>query len=169
MCIRDRFRNILKQSSKNEPALLAQTLSFPPESYLGEIMDVIDVVAIHETRKFLRKELAKNLQHQFEKIYSENQEKGSYSIDPESMGRRSLKNVCLGYIAELNTPEVIQLCSKQFNKHGNMTDVVGALGVLTHIECPERESAFNEFEMKWHHNTVVMLSLIHISEPTRPY
>ena len=37
-----------------------------------------------------------------------------------------------------------------------MTDVVGALGVLTHIECPERESAFNEFEMKWNHNTVVM-------------
>ena len=150
------FRNILEQSSKNEPALLAQTLSFPPESYLGEIMDVIDVVAIHETRKFLRKQLAKKLQHQFEKIYSENQEKGSYSIDPESMGRRSLKNVCLGYLSELNTPEVIQLCSKQFQKHGNMTDVVGALGVLTHIDCPERESAFNEFEKKWNHNTVVM-------------
>ena len=150
------FRNILKQSSKNEPALLAQTLSFPPESYLGEIMDVIDVVAIHEVRKFLRKQLAKNLQHQFEEIYSENKEKGSYSIDPDSMGKRSLKNVCLGYLSELNTPEVIQLCSKQFKKHGNMTDVVGALGVLTHIDCPERESAFHEFEMKWNHNTVVM-------------
>ena len=66
------FRNILKQPSKNEPALIAQTLSFPPESYLGEIMGVIDVVAIHEAKKFLRKQLAKNLQHQFEKIYSEN-------------------------------------------------------------------------------------------------
>ncbi len=150
------FKNILEQSSKNEPALLAQTLSFPPESYLGEIMDVIDVVAIHETRKFVRKQLAKKLHNQFENIYSENQEKGSYSIDPESMGRRSLKNVCLGYLAEENTPEVIQLCSEQFNMHGNMTDIVGALGVLTHIDCPERESAFNEFEKKWNHNTVVM-------------
>ena len=37
-----------------------------------------------------------------------------------------------------------------------MTDVVGALGVLTNIDCPERESAFNEFEKKWNHNTVVM-------------
>jgi len=150
------FKNILEQSSKNEPALLAQTLSFPSESYLGEIMDVIDVFAIHETRKFTRKQLAKELHHHFEKIYSENKEKGSYSIDSESMGRRSLKNVCLGYLAELNTPEVIQLCSKQFNKHGNMTDVVGALGVLTHIDCPERDTAFNEFEKKWNHNTVVM-------------
>ena len=37
-----------------------------------------------------------------------------------------------------------------------MTDVVGALGVLTHFDCPEREYAFNEFEKKWNHNTVVM-------------
>ena len=150
------FQNILEHSSKNEPALLAQTLSFPTESYLGEIMDVIDVVAVHESRKFVRKQLAKKLHNQFENIYSENQEKGTYSIDSESMGRRSLKNVCLGYLAEENTPEVIKLCSEQFNKHGNMTDVVGALGVLTNIDCPEREYAFNEFEKKWNHNTVVM-------------
>ena len=150
------IKNILENSSKIEPALLAQTLSFPTESYLGEMMDVIDVVAIHESRKFVRKQLANKLHNQFENIYSENQEKGSYSIDTESMGRRSLKNVCLGYLAEENNPEVIKLCSEQFNKHGNMTDVVGALGVLTHIDCPERESAFNEFEKKWHQNTVVM-------------
>ena len=150
------FQNILEHSSKNEPALLAQTLSFPTESYLGEIMDVIDVVAVHESRKFVRKQLAKKLHNQFENIYSENQEKGTYSIDSESMGRRSLKNVCLGYLAEENSPEVVKLCSEQFNKHGNMTDVVGALGVLTNIDCPEREYAFNEFEKKWNHNTVVM-------------
>ena len=70
------FQNILEHSSKNEPALLAQTLSFPTESYLGEIMDVIDVVAVHESRKFVRKQLAKKLHNQFENIYSENQEKG---------------------------------------------------------------------------------------------
>ncbi len=150
------FRNILEQSAKNDPALLAQTLSFPPESYLGELMDVIDVTAIHEARKFLRSALAEKLQIQFEQIYSENQEKGAYSIDPEAMGRRSLKNVCLSYLSELNTPESIQLQHKQFRKSENMTDVVGALGVLTHIDCPERESAFDEFENKWNHNTVVM-------------
>ena len=150
------FQNILEDSSKNEPALLAQTLSFPSESYLGEIMDAIDVVAVHESRKFVRKQLAKKLHNQFEIIFSENQEKGTYSIDSESMGRRSLKNVCLGYLAEENTPEVIKLCSEQFNTHGNMTDVVGSLGILTHIDCPERENAFNQFEKKWNHNTVVM-------------
>ncbi len=150
------FQNILENSSQNEPAFLAQTLSFPNESYLGELMDEIDVVAIHEGRKFVRKQLAKNLYHQFENIYRENQEKGSYSIDPESMGKRSLKNVCLGYLAEENSPEVIKLCFKQFNKHGSMTDVVGALKILTNIDCPERESALDEFEKKWNHNTVVM-------------
>ncbi len=150
------FQKILEHSSKNEPALLAQTLSFPTESYLGELMDVIDVVAVHESRKFVRRQLSKKLHHQFEKIYNENQEKGSYSIDTESMGKRSLKNVCLSYLAELNTPEVMQMCLNQFNKQENMTDVVGSLGVLTNIDCPERVAAFNEFEKKWNHNTVVM-------------
>ena len=37
-----------------------------------------------------------------------------------------------------------------------MTDVVAALGVLTHKDCAERESAFSEFEAKWRENTVVM-------------
>ena len=150
------FQKILEHSSKNEPALLAQTLSFPTESYLGELMDVIDVVAVHESRKFVRRQLSEKLHHQFEKIYSENQEKGSYSIDTESMGKRSLKNVCLSYLAELNTPEVMQMCLNQFNKQENMTDVVGSLGVLTNIDCPERVTAFNKFEKKWNHNTVVM-------------
>jgi aminopeptidase N len=82
-------------------------------------MDVIDVTAIHEARKFLRSALAEKLQIQFEQIYSENQEKGAYSIDPEAMGRRSLKNVCLSYLSELNTPESIQLQHKQFRKSEN--------------------------------------------------
>ena len=37
-----------------------------------------------------------------------------------------------------------------------MTDVAGALGVLTHQDCPERETAFSEFENRWQKNTVVM-------------
>ena len=30
------------------------------------------------------------------------------------------------------------------------------LGVLTHLDCPEREAVFSEFETKWQNNTVVM-------------
>jgi aminopeptidase N len=48
------------------------------------------------------------------------------------------------------------LAQTQFHKNENMTDVAGALGVLTHLDCTERETAFSTFENRWRKNTVVM-------------
>ena len=150
------FRSLLNQTQEGDSALLALALSFPNEPYLGEFMDVIDVDAIHETRTFLRKELAQKLQPEFEKTYLEFQEEGAFKIDQQSMGRRSLKNVCLSYLSELGNLDIRKLTQTQFRKNENMTDVAGALGVLTHLDCPERETAFSEFENRWRKNTVVM-------------
>ena len=150
------FRSLLNQTEEGDSALLALALSFPSEPYLGEHMEIIDVDAIHEVRKFLRTELVKKLQSEFAETYNRFQQKGSFNLDPESMGKRRLKNVCLGYLSELETPEIRELVQTQFRECGNMTDVVGSLGVLTHLDCPERESAFSEFEAKWQNNTVVM-------------
>ena len=150
------FRSLLNQTQEGDSALLALALSFPNEPYLGEFMDVIDVDAIHETRTFLRKKLAQKLQPEFEKTYLEFQEEGAFKIDQQSMGRRSLKNVCLSYLSELGSLDIRKLTQTQFRKNENMTDVAGALGVLTHLDCPERETAFSEFENRWRKNTVVM-------------
>ena len=150
------FRSLLNQTQEGDSALLALALSFPNEPYLGEFMDVIDVDAIHETRTFLRKELAQKLQPEFENTYLKFQEEGAFKIDQHSMGRRSLKNVCLSYLSELGSLDIRKLTQTQFRKNENMTDVAGALGVLTHLDCPERESAFSEFETRWRKNTVVM-------------
>ena len=150
------FRSLLNQTEEGDSALLALALSFPNEPYLGEFMDIIDVEAIHETRNFLRTELAQILQPEFEKTYLEFQQEGTFKIDQQSMGRRSLKNVCLSYLSESESLEIRQLAQTQFRKNENMTDVAGALGELTHQDCAERERAFSEFENRWRKNTVVM-------------
>ena len=150
------FRSLLNQTAEGDSALLALTLSFPNEPYLGEFLDIIDVEAIHKTRKFLRTELAQKLQPEFENTYINLQHEGTFKIDPQSMGRRSLKNVCLSYLSESGSLEIRQLAQTQFRKNENMTDVAGALGVLTHLDCAERETAFVEFENRWRKNTVVM-------------
>ena len=150
------FRSLLNQTQEGDSALLALALSFPNEPYLGEFMDVIDVDVIHETRTFLRKELAQKLHPEFENTYLEFKEEGAFKIDQQSMGRRSLKNVCLSYLSELGSLDIRKLTQTQFRKNENMTDVAGALGVLTHLDCPERETAFSEFENRWRKNTVVM-------------
>ena len=75
------FRSLLKQTAEGDSALLALALSFPNEPYLGELMDIIDVEAIHEARKFLRTELAQKLQPEFEKTYLNFQQEGPFKID----------------------------------------------------------------------------------------
>jgi len=150
------FRSLLNKAEESNPALLALALSFPSETYLADQMEIIDVEAIHQAHKFLRTELAQILQPEFKNSYSAFLEKGPFQLDPKSMGRRRLKNVCLSYLSELETPEIRELAQTQFRNSSNMTDVVGALGVLTHLDCPEREKAFSEFENKWRKNTVVM-------------
>jgi len=150
------FRSLLNQTADSDPALLALALSFPNESYLGEFMDIIDVLAIHKTRKFLRTELAQKLQPEFKNTYLNFQNEGTFKIDHQSMGRRSLKNLCLSYLSELESLEIRKLSLTQFHKNENMTDVAGALGVLTHIDCEERKVVFKEFEKKWGKNKLVM-------------
>ncbi|MDP6320446.1 MAG: DUF3458 domain-containing protein, partial [SAR324 cluster bacterium] len=150
------FRSLLNQTADSDPALLALALSFPNESYLGEFMDIIDVLAIHKTRKFLRTELAQKLQPEFKNTYLNFQNEGTFKIDHQSMGRRSLKNLCLSYLSELESLEIRKLSLAQFRKNENMTDVAGALGVLTHIDCEERKVVFKEFEKKWGKNKLVM-------------
>ena len=150
------FRSILNQTENGNSALLALALSFPSETYLADFMNVIDVDAIHITRNFLRKKLAKKLKLNFENTYMHLQSHDEFKIDPVSMGKRSLKNVCLSYLSQLDTLEVRHLARSQFLKNNNMTDVVGSLSVLTHLDCPERKAVFSEFEERWGNNTLVM-------------
>jgi len=150
------FRSILDQTKDGNSALLALALNFPSETYLADFMNVIDVDSINITRNFLRKILAKKLEKYFLRTYKRLQSKDEFKIDPVSMGKRSLKNVCLGYLSELKTLEVRLLAQSQFFKNNNMTDIIGSLSALTHLDCPERETVFSEFEERWKNKTLIM-------------
>tara|TARA_B100000700_G_C15042310_1_gene855962 strand:+ start:366 stop:3101 length:2736 start_codon:yes stop_codon:yes gene_type:complete len=154
--LEDAFQSILNQSDNSNAALIALALSFPSESYLAEFMCAIDFDAIYKARSFLKKTLAQKLHSDFKKTYLKLQSYDEYKIDPISMGKRSLKNLCLGYLSELENLEVRQMAQTQFHKSNNMTDVVASLNALTHIECIERENTFKDFEMKWKNNSLVM-------------
>ena len=56
-----------------------------------------------------------------------------------SIGRRALRNVCLGYLAAGDQRAGARLAKAQFDAGANMTDVLAALSVLIDIDCPERE------------------------------
>ena len=63
------FRNQLDHSATGDPSLIAQALSFPSESYLGEKMEVIDVEAVISIRKKFLEELALELEEDLSLIH----------------------------------------------------------------------------------------------------
>jgi aminopeptidase N len=134
-------------------AFAAETLNLPAETFLAEQMDVVDPDRLHEDRNSLRRALASQLKGEFRSCYEKLQSKGPYSPDAASIGRRSLKNLCLSYLGEVG---MSALAYEQFKAADNMTDSMAALSVLANLDCPERKPALDAFYAKWQDEPLVV-------------
>jgi len=136
-----------------DPAFAAEALALPPESFLAEQLEVVDPDRLHEARNKLRREIASALKNQFLKAKTLLDTRAPYSPDAASMGRRALKNLCLGYLSEIGMTE---LCYEQFRRADNMTDTMAALSCLANSECAERIPALDAFYEKWKEEPLVV-------------
>jgi aminopeptidase N len=150
-----------------DPAFAAEALTLPSEAYLAEQMDTVEVDTIHAVRLFVRRALAEQLRGSFLDTYRGSYDPGPYSLEPVAMGRRALKNLCLGYLMELDEPSLRDLCMAQFRHAGNMTDAVGALGILANADCPERIEALDAFYLQWRNDPLVVDKWLSIQATSR--
>jgi len=139
-----------------DQALLAEVLTLPSESYLGDQMDEVDVEGIHTASETLKKQIATELKNDLLNCYQACQDLGAYCPDPADIGQRRLKNICLSYLMQLDSAEMQALCFQQFQANHNMTDVIAALNLLANYDCPEREKALNAFYEKWQNDPLVL-------------
>ncbi len=139
-----------------DPALIAEALTLPAEEYVAEFMAAVDPQAIHQARQFLRRALAAAHRPALLAAYQRLTDDGPYQIDAAAMGRRRLRNVCLGYLVELGDGEVRDLAVAQLRAHRNMTDVQAALTALVHSGAPEGDAALAEFHARWRDEALVL-------------
>ncbi len=141
-----------------DPALLAQVLTLPSETYLAEQMDVVDVDGIYAAHTFVRRVLAERLRDLFLATYQTLHalEQDGYRLDSAAVARRALKNVCLDYLVQLDDDPMRALCFEQFRSAGNMTDQLGALAALTNCSGPERDAALTAFYDRWRGEALVV-------------
>jgi aminopeptidase N len=152
----DSWRTILADRSL-DPAMVAQLLRLPGEAYLAELSDVIDVQAIHAVREFLRKALAIALQDEWQATYRRCCSDEPYSPDAESIARRSLKNLSLGYLIATGEDAWLTLAEQQFEAADNMTDQQTALALTVHSEFRDAgERLLDSFHNQWQHEALVM-------------
>jgi aminopeptidase N len=142
--------------AERDPAFAAEALSLPSETSLADEMTVVTVEAIHAARESARAALAEALAEPLAACYRELADPGPYRIDAPSIGRRALRNVCLGYLATRDKQEGARLAKAQFDQGTNMTDVLAALAVLVDIDCPERTEALDAFYRRWQNDPLVV-------------
>jgi aminopeptidase N len=135
---------------KEDKALLARALSLPEVGIIAQTRDVVDPDRIYNTREKYKAVLRDVCGGKLISVYQTNMESGAFSISPEAMAKRSLKNVCLSY---LDDPA---LALQHYQGAGNMTDRVAALSALTDHEGEKKESAFSEFYQKFENYPLVV-------------
>ena len=84
--------------TQGDPALRAEVLTLPGESYLADQMAVVDVDGIHRARESLRRRIGEELASDLLRVYAAQAETGPYAFTPDGIGRRALKGLALGYL-----------------------------------------------------------------------
>ena len=152
----DAFQQVLNDK-KLDVALRAEALSLPGCSDLAEwIAHDVDPGMVFNAVEFLKKTLANALRLDFEAHYEAPEENTPYSIDPDSMGKRRLRNLCLAYLSYIDDEGITETCYKHFQLANNMTDEITGFSVLVNRDCEESGKAIAEFEDKWKDNAQVM-------------
>jgi len=152
------FAHVLK-TQQEDKWLLTEMLTLPSVKYIADQMEVVDVDAIYAAREFLLIEIANYNQKIFHETYLENQEASTSKVfSIKEVGKRQLKNLCLSYLMHIPNSEHFDLCRSQLSLSltQNMSDTMGVLRCLTHIDSSLRDDAFSQFYEAWKNDPLVM-------------
>jgi len=123
-----------------DAAFVAEAVLLPSAAFIGDHLAMVDPERIHAAREALRRELGQALQDQWWHLYHSTAA-NRFELTPSAKGARRLRSVALGYLAATETDTVGDAASRQFDGADNMTDRLGALGVLVSGPWAERRKA----------------------------
>ncbi|MBA8869545.1 MULTISPECIES: aminopeptidase N [Pantoea] len=152
--VADAFRAVLLDTDC-DPALTALILTLPSENEIAELFDTIDPQAIALVRDALQRTLARELADEFFAIYNANQQP-EYRVEHDAIGQRSLKNICLTYLAFSDAQLADKLVQTQYHQATNMTDALAALSAAVAAQLPCRDALLAAYDERWHQDGLVM-------------
>lgn len=156
------FKLILDDISLDN-GLKVKLLTLPSESHLAELATLVDVDAIHQVRKFMRKAQAEALESDFLKLYQQNSSDKPYKPEASDIADRSIKNFCLACLMTLEKEEHLQLATEAYYKANNMTDMQAALTAVVHSDFQrEAKELLADYYQRWSEQTLVVNSWLSI-------
>jgi aminopeptidase N len=140
-----------------EPAYRALALALPGEADIArDIGRDIDPDAIFAAREALARTIAQANRDAFEALYESLADRGPFTPDAASAGRRALRNILLDYLSLMTGGA--GLAAQHFTAATNMTDRAAALSVLAHRHSGtvEAEAALSAFETRYRGDALVL-------------
>lgn len=152
----DAFRILLTDESLDQ-AMVAKMLELPTEQFLAELLPKpVQVDAIHHAREALKRMLAQGLKNELQQVISRCPVDTEYHYEVNAVARRSLRNVCLGYLMSLADDEATNLCQQQYHQASNMTDQLAAFRALAHSDRAEKTQVIADFYGQWQQESLVV-------------
>ncbi|MEM6812247.1 MAG: aminopeptidase N [Pseudomonadota bacterium] len=141
------FGRLLEQAEdpNQDRALLSRALTLPDISIIGQGHDVVDPDKIHHAREVLKASIKNQFKDQLQKVYELCAGCESFSITPQSMGRRSLRSTMLNYLTTTNGSNCADLAKQHYDTANNMTDRMAALSAIVSNTHPERNEVIEDF------------------------
>jgi aminopeptidase N len=140
-----------------EPAFVAQALLVPSEADIArEIGRDVDPDAVFAARSHLRATIGARLGPALREAHRRMGNRGPYSPDAESAGRRTLKNTCLDLLAASGSSAAIALAAQQYQTADNMTDRMAAMSTLSLHPVRERQAALDDFFRRFESEPLVI-------------
>jgi aminopeptidase N len=135
---------------KLEPAYLAEMLRLPSEADIArEMQRNVDPSAIHAARRQLTRLVGTALGTDLERLYQRHTDKGAYSPDAASAGRRALRNASLALLVARDTPADRKRLLDHYRRATNLTEEAHAFYLVAAGRSPERGEVLASFYDRW--------------------
>jgi aminopeptidase N len=142
---------------KLEPAFIALTLVPPSEADIArEIGREVDPDVVFAARQKLRATIGERHASALTNTYERMATSDPYGPDAQSAGRRSLRSVCLDFLAVSQGRDAIARAFAQYQNADNMTDRMAALDTLSPLDRPERATALEDFYKRYADDPLVI-------------
>jgi len=135
----------------------SRLLSLPSERELLEKTAPLNPLAVVAARRAVWEFLGKALAPQWRQVYDQLHDAGDYRPDPQSCGRRALRNLALSWLMAADATQTQALARAQYDEARNMTARLGGLVALTQYgDDDARAQVLEHFYAQWRHNPLVL-------------
>ncbi len=138
------FRQLLL-NDEIDSGLIAAAITLPSLSSMIVGLNDVDVKQLNVAKGWLVTAINRELQVELLSVYHQNYFDEIYQVNAEQVGKRSLKNRCLWYLAQTNHKEFHQLARQQYQQADNYTDAITGLTLLAHQQAEGFEDLLADY------------------------